>query len=201
MTEPFRLRGFTIYKALLGREAQQLLVARLREVIAQAPLFQPVTARGKKMSVKMSAAGRFGWISDRSGYRYDKCHPNGTAWPQMPDEILGIWQQVSEASRLPECCLINYYDQEAKMGMHQDRDEADFSQPVVSISLGDAALFRIGNEMRGGKTESLWLESGDVCVMTPKARLCYHGVDRIKFGSSTLLRQGGRLNLTLRVVT
>jgi alkylated DNA repair protein (DNA oxidative demethylase) len=201
MTAPFRLRGFTIYKGFLARKAQELLITRLREVIAVAPLFQPVTARGANMSVKMSAAGSFGWVSDRNGYRYERCHPNGSNWPQIPDEVLQIWQQVGESSRSPECCLINYYGQEAKMGMHQDRDEVDFSQPVVSISLGDAALFRIGNETRGGKTESLWLESGDVCVMTPKARLTYHGVDRIKFGSSTLLRQGGRINLTLRVVT
>lgn len=86
------------------------------------------------------------------------------------------------------------------MGMHQDRDEADFTWPVLSVSLGDAALFRIGNDTRGGKTESLWLDSGDVVVMGGGARLRYHGVDRIRFGSSGLLAHGGRLNLTLRVV-
>ena len=86
------------------------------------------------------------------------------------------------------------------MGMHQDRDEADFSWPVVSVSLGDSGLFRIGNDTRGGKTESIWLESGDVVVMGGAARLHYHGVDRIKFGSSALLPKGGRINLTFRVV-
>ena len=86
------------------------------------------------------------------------------------------------------------------MGLHQDKDEADFSCPVVSISLGDAGLFRIGGSTRNGSTESVWLESGDVCVMGGAARLTYHGIDRIRFGSSTLLKNGGRLNLTLRVV-
>ena len=85
------------------------------------------------------------------------------------------------------------------MGMHQDRDEADFRWPVVSVSLGDEGLFRIGNDTRGGKTESLWLQSGDVVVMGGAARLTYHGVDRIRFGSSRLLPKGGRINLTLRV--
>ena len=87
------------------------------------------------------------------------------------------------------------------MGMHQDRDEADFDQPVLSISLGDDALFRMGNRERGGSTQSTWLSSGDVIVMRGRARLTYHGVDRIRFGSSALLPKGGRINLTLRVVT
>lgn len=87
------------------------------------------------------------------------------------------------------------------MGLHQDRDEADFSWPVVSASLGDDGLFRIGNRTRGGTTESVWLASGDVVVMGGGARLTYHGIDRIRFGSSRLLPQGGRLNLTLRIVT
>ena len=87
------------------------------------------------------------------------------------------------------------------MGMHQDKDEGDFSHPVLSISLGDEALFRMGNETRGGKTESVWLRSGDVVVMGGKARLKHHGIDRVRFGSSTLLPKGGRINLTLRVVS
>ena len=86
------------------------------------------------------------------------------------------------------------------MGMHQDRDEADFGWPVLSVSLGDEGMFRIGNATRGGKTQSVWLRSGDVVVMGGEARLLYHGLDKIRFGTSTLLPKGGRINLTLRVV-
>jgi alkylated DNA repair protein (DNA oxidative demethylase) len=149
----------------------------------------------------MSAAGQYGWYSDKTGYRYTPAHPNGRPWPAIPTPVLDIWDAVTGLDRQPECCLVNYYAADAKMGLHQDRDEADFQWPVVSISLGDAARFRIGNTVRGGKTESIWLESGDVVVMGGAARLTYHGVDKIRAGSSTLLPKGGRINLTLRVVT
>ncbi len=201
MTETIHRRGFVIYREYLTRSAQEALVATLRDVLALAPLVQPVTPRGRQMSVRMSAAGRFGWISDRQGYRYADHHPGGAAWPPIPDQVINIWKDVSAASRAPECCLINWYGEGARMGLHQDRDEADLSQPVVSVSLGDSGLFRMGNVQRGGPTESIWLESGDVVVMGGAARLCHHGVDRIRFGSSTLLPRGGRVNLTLRVVT
>ena len=102
--------------------------------------------------------------------------------------------------RAPDCCLVNLYRDTARMGLHQDRDEADFAWPVLSISLGDDGLFRIGNVERGGRTESVWLHSGDVLVMGGEARLIHHGIDRIRPGSSTLLDGGGRINLTLRVV-
>ncbi len=123
------------------------------------------------------------------------------AWPAIPAPVLRIWDQVTGLERRPDCCLINYYGEGARMGLHQDKDAADFSYPVVSVSLGDDGLFRIGNPTRGGKTESVWLNSGDVVVMGGPARLAYHGVDRIRFKSSRLLPRGGRLNLTLRVVT
>ncbi|ETX28507.1 dioxygenase [Roseivivax isoporae LMG 25204] len=193
--------GFEIHPALLDRPAQEALVEDLRAVLAQAPLVQPETPRGRKMSVRMSAAGRYGWISDRRGYRYSDTHPAGTPWPSIPEAVLAIWRRVAPGARDPECCLINWYGEGARMGLHQDRDETDMSQPVVSVSLGDDGLFRMGNEERGGPTRSVWLHSGDVVVMGGAARLRHHGVDRIRFGSSTLLPRGGRLNLTLRVVT
>ncbi|ETX15318.1 dioxygenase [Roseivivax halodurans JCM 10272] len=201
MSDILDIRGFRIHRGFLDRPAQESLVATLREVLRAAPLVQPVTPRGRPMSVRMSAAGRFGWITDRNGYRYSETHPDGMAWPPIPDEVLAIWDTVAPEARAPECCLINWYGEGARMGLHQDRDEGDFTQPVVSVSLGDEGLFRMGNEERGGKTESLWLRSGDVVVMGGEARLRHHGVDRIRFGSSTLLPQGGRINLTLRVVT
>lgn len=202
---PIRQKGFEIYRGFLDRSAQESLVVTLRDLLRQAPLVQPVTARGKPMSVRMSAAGEYGWISDRCGYRYESQHPNGTPWPAIPEQILAIWQTLANggtpSDRAPQCCLINWYGEGTKMGLHQDRDESDFAYPVVSVSLGDEALFRMGNVERGGKTESIWLQSGDVVVMGGEARLAYHGVDRLRFGSSTLLPKGGRINLTLRVVT
>ncbi|MEM6309789.1 MAG: alpha-ketoglutarate-dependent dioxygenase AlkB [Pseudomonadota bacterium] len=196
-----RVRGFEIHKNLLDVQTQQQIVAQLRDVLSEAPLFRPMTPYGKPMSVRMSSAGIYGWFADASGYRYVERHPNGQAWPDIPASVLHIWKTVSRVERLPESCLINFYESDARMGMHQDRDEQDMTMPVVSVSLGDAALFRIGNHTRGGKTESVWLESGDVVVMGGDARLTYHGVDRIRAGSSTLLPKGGRINLTLRVVT
>ena len=199
--KPHLIRDFALFPEYLDRSAQEAMVNDLRTVLRDAPLVQPVTPRGQKMSVRMSAAGQFGWITDRAGYRYSATHPNGAPWPAIPDSILDVWNAVSGSDRAPECCLINWYGEGARMGMHQDRDEADFDAPVLSISLGDDGLFRMGNDTRGGKTESYWLTSGDVIVMGGPARLRYHGVDRIRFGSSTLLPKGGRINLTLRVVT
>ena len=194
------IRGFRIYPSYLDRPAQEALLDDLRECLKAAPLFQPVTPRGRPMSVRMSAAGEFGWVTDRKGYRYERRHPAGGAWPAIPDGLLRLWREVAPEARAPECCLINWYGEGARMGLHQDKDEADFSQPVVSVSLGDEALFRMGNEARGGRTESVWLKSGDVVVMGGAARLLHHGIDRVRHGSSTLLPQGGRINLTLRVV-
>lgn len=194
------LRGIAIYKAWLSPEAQAGMVADLRAVVSQAPLFTPVTPRGKPMSVRMTSAGRYGWVTDRRGYRYEPHHPGGMAWPAVPESVLAIWRMLVSETRLPDCCLINHYTEGAKMGLHQDRDEADFSWPVLSISLGDDALFRVGNTARGGATDSVWLTSGDVLVMGGAARLVHHGVDRIRPGTSTLLQGGGRINLTCRVV-
>ncbi|MGX0877508.1 alkylated DNA repair protein (DNA oxidative demethylase) [Roseovarius sp. MBR-154] len=194
------LRGVAIYKGWLPPEAQAAMLDDLRAVVAQAPLVAPVTPSGKAMSVRMTAAGRYGWVTDRRGYRYEPTHPDGMDWPAVPESVLAIWRRLVSESRLPDCCLVNHYTGNAKMGLHQDRDEADFSWPVLSISLGDDALFRIGNTTRGGPTESIWLNSGDVLVMGGAARLVYHGIDRIRPGSSSLLRGGGRINLTCRVV-
>ncbi|WP_299619013.1 alpha-ketoglutarate-dependent dioxygenase AlkB [uncultured Tateyamaria sp.] len=195
-----QIRGFDIFKGYLDPAAQAALVGDIRDVAAVAPMFSPETPYGKPMSVRMTSAGAVGWYSDRSGYRYAPAHPEGQPWPPIPDAVLALWHGLTGLERAPDCCLVNYYGDGARMGMHQDRDEADFSWPVLSVSLGDAGLFRIGNTTRGGKTESLWLESGDVVVMGGDARLTYHGVDRIRFGSSSLLPKGGRINLTCRVV-
>ncbi len=195
------LRGFDIRKGYLDSAAQTRVVEALRPILKAAPLFRPVTPSGKEMSVRMTSAGDLGWVTDRSGYRYQDHHPKGAAWPAIPEAVLSIWRDLISPDRAPDCCLINYYNEDAKMGLHQDKDEADFSWPVLSVSLGDDALFRIGNTTRGGKTESIWLSSGDVVIMGGPARLTYHGVDRIRPGSSRLLPKGGRINLTMRVAT
>ena len=198
---PVSIGGINVYKGILSISDQKLLVEKLREVAAAAPVFSPKTKAGRLMSVRLTAAGNFGWYSDHTGYRYVERHPSGCAWPEIPNPILSIWQALVPGSPKPECCLLNFYGEGARMGLHQDRDEARFEWPVVSISLGDEGLFRVGGLERGGKTASIWLQSGDVAVMGGGARLNYHGIDRIKFGSSTLLKDGGRLNVTLRVVT
>ena len=196
-----RLRGFEIHKSYLTLLAQRGMLDAVRGVVKQVPFFRPVMPSGQQMSVRMTSAGDYGWLSDTQGYRYAPTHPNGTPWPAIPTEVLAIWNDLTGLERQPESCLINYYASDAKMGLHQDKNETDFRWPVVSISLGDEGMLRVGGQKRGGKTDSLWLQSGDVVVMGGEARLNYHGIDRIRAGSSTLLPKGGRINITLRVVT
>ncbi|MBN9442060.1 MAG: alpha-ketoglutarate-dependent dioxygenase AlkB family protein [Bosea sp. (in: a-proteobacteria)] len=182
---------------------QGALLAELRAVVRQAPFFQPrMPKTGKPFSVRMTNCGPLGWVSDVDGYRYQPLHPETKEpWPLLPAPLLALWGELSGYAHPPEACLVNHYAAGAKMGLHQDRDEQDFDAPVLSVSLGDAALFRIGGATRGGRTTSLKLSSGDVLLFGGEARLAYHGIDRILSGSSTLLPEGGRINLTLRRVT
>ncbi len=198
--QPVKIRGFLIFKNFLDQADQRKMVRDIHKIVTHAPLLAQTTPQGKPMSVRTSAAGKFGWRSDRHGYRYETQHPNGADWPFIPNSVIRVWENISGVERQPECCLVNYYGENTKMGLHRDEDEADFSFPIVSISLGDSALFRMGGPERKSGTESIWLESGDVCLMAGPARVAYHGIDRIRYGSSKLLKSGGRLNLTLRVV-
>jgi alkylated DNA repair protein (DNA oxidative demethylase) len=187
----------------LETDAQRRLVEILRGAVADAPLFTPIMPRtGRPFTVRMTNLGPLGWVSDRAGYRYQATHPEtGRPWPAIPEALLELWRAVSGYPHDPEACLVNFYNGGAKMGLHRDEDEEDVSAPVLSVSLGDTAVFRIGGPERGGKTETLKLASGDVLVMGGASRLCYHGIDRVIAGSSTLLKDGGRINLTLRRVT
>jgi len=194
------LNGFEIRKGWLDAAAQAAMAADVATVMAAAPPFSPLTPWGKPMSVRMTSAGRYGWFTDRSGYRYVDRHPSGTPWPPIPASVLTVWHTLVSAGRDPDCCLVNLYGPGARMGLHRDADEADFGWPVLSISLGDPAVFRIGGLARSDPTTSVLLESGDVVSFGGAARLAYHGVDRIRAGASRLLPGGGRLNLTLRVV-
>lgn len=157
-----------------------------------------MTPGGRPFSVRMSNLGTLGWVSDRAGYRYQAAHPvTGRPWPPIPPVLLKLWDELTGRARPPDACLVNLYDADARMGLHQDRDEADLSAPVLSVSLGDTAVFRIG-AAEGGVTRTVRLASGDVCLLSGPARLARHGIDRILSGSSGLLPGGGRMNLTLR---
>ena len=186
------------------RAAQAALVDDIRRVVEAAPLYTPAMPRtGKEMSVRMTNCGALGWVTDKErGYRYQPTHPvTGEPWPPIPRLLLDLWREVAGHPLEPQACLVNFYSDTAKMGLHQDRDESDFSAPVVSVSLGDDCLFRVGGAKRTDPTRSFRLRSGDVVVLGGEGRLAFHGVDRIYPGASTLLKNGGRINLTLRRVT
>ncbi len=194
--------GLTYYPDYLDRPAQEQLLRSIREIAQAAPLFTPRMPRtGKPFSVRMTNCGRLGWVSDERGYRYQPTHPEtGAPWPGMPEQILRAWEELSHYPHPPDACLINFYEPKARMGMHQDKDEEEFDAPVVSLSLGDTALFRYGGLARQDPTRSVRLRSGDAIVFGGPARLIHHGIDRVMPGTSDLLPQGGRLNLTLRKV-
>jgi DNA oxidative demethylase len=192
------------FPQVLGREAQVALLAAIREVIARAPLFTPTMPRsGRPMSVRMTNCGTLGWVTDKErGYRYQATHPEtGRKWPPIPSQLLELWRDFARYPALPEACLVNYYAASAKMGLHQDKDEEDFAAPVLSVSLGDTAMFRVGGKTRKDPTRALELGSGDVAVLGGADRLAFHGIDRVLAGTSDLLPEGGRFNLTLRRVT
>jgi DNA oxidative demethylase len=195
--------GVVLWPEGLARTAQQELVREIAARAAEAPFYRPVMPKsGKPFSVEETNFGTLGWVSDVAGYRYEKLHPQTRApWPSIPDVLLELWNAATGCPAPSECCLVNRYSVTARMGLHQDRDEAAPDVPVLSVSLGDDALFRIGGTTRKGPTESLKLRSGDVLMFGGPARLAFHGIDRVIGGTSSLLAGGGRLNLTLRRVT
>lgn len=195
--------GLRLYPGYLDREKQAALLAAVNEALAAAPLFTPrMPKSGRPFTVRMSNCGQLGWVSDENGYRYQPTHPEtGRPWPPIPAALFAIWNELARYADAPEACLVNFYGPAAKMGLHQDRDEDEYDAPVVSVSLGDSCLFRAGGRKRSEPTRAFRLSSGDVLVLGDGARLAFHGVDRIYPGTSTLLPQGGRLNLTLRRVT
>jgi len=195
--------GLRIVPGYLDRAAQAAVRQALQDVFDRAPVYTPrMPKTGRPMSVRMTNCGPLGWVTDEGGYRYQPTHPEtGDPWPPMPALLLNAWRELAAYAQPPEACLINIYGPAAKMGLHQDRDERDFNAPVVSLSLGDTCLFRIGGLKRSDPTRSVRLASGDAVVLGGEARLAFHGVDRIMPGTSTLLPEGGRINLTMRRVT
>ena len=197
------LPGVVFTPGYLDRPSQEALLEDLRGIIRRAPFFTPRMPRtGKPFSVRMTNCGSLGWVSDAGGYRYQPMHPErGEPWPSIPRRLLQAWDDLTGYALPPEACLVNFYETTARMGLHQDRDEEDLDAPVLSLSLGDSALFRIGGVKRADRTRSFKLSSGDAVVIGGASRLAYHGIDRIYPGTSTILKDGGRLNLTLRRVT
>jgi alkylated DNA repair protein (DNA oxidative demethylase) len=202
MTIPVGPPGLRYAAGYLSSAEQHALLAAIRDVLGEAPLFTPRMPRtAKPFSVRMSNCGPLGWVSDETGYRYQPTHPEtGRSWPPIPDLVLKAWYELSEYALPPEACLINFYAPTARMGLHQDRDEQDLAAPVVSLSLGDTCVFRVGGRSRNDPTRSFRLASGDAVVLGGESRLIFHGVDRIAGGTSGLLPEGGRINLTLRRV-
>lgn len=202
------LDGFRLWPGALSPAAQTSLVGEVMAALELAPLYRPVTPGGRPFSVRMSNLGPLGWVSDTAGYRYQPTHPEtGLAWPPIPSVLLDLWSSLTGWPEPPDACLVNLYRGPAKMGLHQDRDEADLAAPVLSVSLGDTAVFRIGpppsdpppSGLGGpGPTRTFRLNSGDLCALTGPARLARHGIDRVLEGSSRLVPGGGRINLTLR---
>jgi alkylated DNA repair protein (DNA oxidative demethylase) len=193
--------GVFLWREKISPLQQKHLLEEVLEKVKKAPLYRPVMpGSAKPFSVEESNFGSLGWVSDRTGYRYQPSHPvTGAPWPSIPQALLDLWAEINPPPG-PECCLVNLYRAGAKMGLHQDLDEKDVSAAVIGVSLGDEALFRIGGSARGGKTVSVPLASGDVIAFGGTARLAYHGIDRIRTGTSRLVPGGGRLSLTLRRV-
>ena len=194
-----QFNGFQLHPAAVDAQAQAALVAAALAAAQAAPFHHQQTPMGKAMSVAQTSFGPFGWVSDRAGYRYAPRHPLTDApWPPMPEPLLALWERFAGVAAAPDSCLINLYRDGAKMGLHQDLDEGDPTAPVISISLGDTAIFRLGGLSRGDPTRGFRLASGDVCLLAGASRRAFHGVDRILPGSSQLVPGGGRINLTLR---
>jgi alkylated DNA repair protein (DNA oxidative demethylase) len=198
------LNGIRHLPGYLDRPAQENLVEIIRRIVTEAPLYTPaMPGTGKPMSVRMTNCGQLGWVTDKErGYRYQPTHPaTGKPWPAIPTELMAVWEKLAGYSKPPEACLVNFYSDDAKMSLHQDKDETEFAAPVLSISLGNSCLFRVGGLDRKDPTGSFKLQSGDIVLLAGEGRLAFHGVDRIYPGTSTLLKNSGRINLTLRRVT
>jgi alkylated DNA repair protein (DNA oxidative demethylase) len=201
-SEPERLGpGAVLLHGFASVRAPELLAA-LDRVVARAPFRHMVTPGGFRMSVAMTKCGRLGWVTDCTGYRYDTVDPlSGRNWPQMPEAFLRLATDAAAQAGfegfVPDACLVNRYVPGARLSLHQDRDESDLGQPIVSVSLGVPALFLFGGLTRSGKTTRVPLAHGDVVVWGGPDRLRYHGVTPVQVGQHPLLQQC-RINLTFR---
>jgi alkylated DNA repair protein (DNA oxidative demethylase) len=195
--------GFSVLSIALGFDAQEQAYAAIGSVVASAPFSQPRTKGGGQFSAELTNCGAAGWWSDERGYRYETVDPrSGLPWPDMPSaftEMLNSALTGTEAAGFePDACLINHYAPGAKMGLHQDKDEADFSHPIVTVCLGASADFWIGGFKRADKPMIVPVHSGDVLIMGGASRMRYHGVRKVYAGTSPLAGLDGRISLTFR---
>lgn len=196
--------GCTHFAGYFSRAQQDDLLADVHDIVSKAPLYVPTMPRtGRAFSVRMTNCGPLGWVSSKDrGYRYEAQHPEtGTPWPPIPALLSELWRDVAGYAAPPEACLVNWYEPGAKLGLHVDADEDAPDAPVISVSLGDSAWFRVGGLKRRDPTCRVLLCSGDVIVLGGVSRLAHHGIDRILPGTSDLIATPGRFNLTLRRVT
>ncbi len=193
--------GATVLRGFARPEAVTLMET-LQAVLAAAPFRHMVTPGGFRMSVAMSNCGRAGWVTDRTGYRYDPIDPmTGRPWPSMPAAFRSLAARAAAAAGFPgfepDACLINRYEPGAKLSLHQDKNERDFANPIVSVSLGLPATFQFGGLTRTAPVVKFALRHGDVAVWGGPSRLCYHGVTELKDGEHEKLGCK-RINLTFR---
>lgn len=198
--------GLIIIRGFLTGEAQELMIRDVRRVVTACPLFQPEMKDGKKFKYKMSNCGRLGWVSDRRGYRYTETDPRTSRrWPEMPASIADASRAAAVIAGVndfnPESALINFYANERQtLGLHQDNTERNLTAPIISLSLGDDGVFGLGGFERTAPVENIILSSGDCLIMAGQARMRFHAFKTILPETSTLLRNGGRINLTIRQV-
>jgi alkylated DNA repair protein (DNA oxidative demethylase) len=193
--------GAVLLRAL-ARPVENALIAALRDIVEQAPFRHMMTRGGHRMSVAMTNCGSAGWVTDRTGYRYDANDPeSGKPWPAMPPSFRELAKQAATRAGFgafsPDACLINRYQPGARMSLHQDRDEDDLGAPIVSVSLGLPAIFLFGGMKRSDKPRRFRLEHGDIAVWGGPTRLAFHGIAPLADGEHALMGRQ-RINLTFR---
>jgi alkylated DNA repair protein (DNA oxidative demethylase) len=199
--------GVAVFRNRVRPAEQRAILDDVAQAIAEAPLFRPQMPTGPYMINSLTNLGALGWISDKRGYRYEPTHPGtGNPWPPIPPLVRDLAKTLVHEANLgefePDACLVNVYEASGKLSLHRDYDETDFKWPIVSFSFGNDADFALGGLKRSDKTQGITLHSGDVMVFGGPSRLRYHGVKRIRPGTSPIahpvLPEGGRINLTLR---
>lgn len=199
-------KGFFLFKSSLTTEAQKEIRSAARAVVSQAPLFRPtMPGSGQPFSYLMTNCGDLGWVADRDGYRYQSNHPvTNKLFPAMPQVIkelaTALAKEIGNNDFCPESCLLNFYRKGQKLGLHQDNTEKNLSAPIISISLGDTGIFILGGKQKSDETKQYIVQSGDCIVMSGESRSYFHSFKGIIPNTSSLLKNGGRLNLTIRQV-
>ncbi len=197
-------KGLIHFTNFIDLKFQNQILEEIDKIINISPLKRIKTKKGGNFSTQITNCGKLGWWSDHKGYRYTNHDPiTGLEWPKIPNLFIQVINKTLhhlklEKAFMPDACLINYYSSSSKMGLHQDKDEKDMSQPIITISLGDKADFMIGGIKRSQKPDLLSLRSGDILVMSKDSRPCFHGIKKIHPGTSPIKKLAGRFSLTFR---